>query len=226
MDGQNLIAQLRTRYPSLAGVLAGKMDAELQADIRILDVVAGTSLFAEGSPCAGFPLVLEGQIRVARLASNGRSLELYRVVPGEICVVSAAGLFGHGPLIAQGSATSATRLALVSRGLFERWTEHIPFRQLVFGVFADRLAELTTLLEAVAFQRLDRRLAEYLLGHGRYVRATHQAIADELGTVREIVTRLLNRFEALGAVALGRERIELIDAVALREIASGQRASL
>jgi CRP-like cAMP-binding protein len=72
---------------------------------------------------------------------------------------------------------------------------------------------------------LDQRLADYLLGHGRIVHATHQALAEELGTVREMVTRLLNRFESAGSVKLGRERIEILDAVALRAIASGDGLS-
>jgi len=77
------------------------------------------------------------------------------------------------------------------------------------------------LAEAVAFQRLDQRLAHTLLGHGAVLRCTHQALADELGTVREIVSRLLSRFERSGWVALGRERIEVLDAPALRALASG-----
>jgi CRP/FNR family transcriptional regulator len=80
------------------------------------------------------------------------------------------------------------------------------------------------LTEAVAFQRLDQRLASTLLGHGHVVHGTHQALADELGTVREIVTRLLKRFEAAGWVLVGRERIEIRDAAALRALAAGQPA--
>ena len=95
------------------------------------------------------------------------------------------------------------------------------FRHFVFGTFADRLADLMTLAEAVAFQRLDQRLAGALLGHGMVVLTTHQALADELGTVREIVTRLLKRFERSGWLLLGRERIELQDAAALRQLAAG-----
>jgi CRP/FNR family transcriptional regulator len=95
------------------------------------------------------------------------------------------------------------------------------FRQFVFGVFADRLADLMTLVEAVAFQRLDQRLAGALLGHGPTLHTTHQALADELGTVREIVTRLLKRFERAGWLRLGRERIEVLDAGALRQAAAG-----
>jgi CRP/FNR family transcriptional regulator len=76
------------------------------------------------------------------------------------------------------------------------------------------------LVEAVAFQRLDQRLAALLLRKGSPIRATHQAIADELGSVREIVSRLLRSFEDRGWVALGRERIEITDPEALRAAAN------
>jgi CRP/FNR family transcriptional regulator len=91
----------------------------------------------------------------------------------------------------------------------------------VFGLFADRLADVIELAEAVAFQRLDQRLAAALLGHASPLQVTHQALADELGTVREIVTRLLRRFERDGWLVLGRERIEILDAAALRALAAG-----
>ena len=92
----------------------------------------------------------------------------------------------------------------------------------MFGIFADRLASLMSLAEAVAFQRLDQRLAGALLGHGRQLNTTHQALADELGTVREIITRLLRRFERSGWVTLGRERVEIRDAASLRRLAGGE----
>ena len=107
---------------------------------------------------------------------------------------------------------------------FARWTENASFRRYVFGIFADRLADLMALAEAVAFQKLDQRLAAALLGHGAMVQRTHQSLADELGTVREIVTRLLKRFERSGWIALGRERVDLLDAGALRALAAGQPA--
>ena len=123
---------------------------------------------------------------------------------------------------AYGVATVPTRLLLLSPAGFERWMSHEPFRRFVLGVFADRLADLMSLAEAVAFQRLDQRLAATLLGHGQTVQATHQALADELGTVREIVTRLLKRFERAGWVRIARERIELLDPAALRAMAAGE----
>jgi CRP/FNR family transcriptional regulator len=212
---------LTLAYPALAGLPALLPGAALWRETQAVEVPAGSVLFEERAPCSGFPLVLEGEVRVARGSAQGRSLELYRVGPGELCVVSACCLFGSTPLSAHGVTTLPTRLLLLSPAGFERWVAHEPFRRFVFGVFADRLGDLMTLAEAVAFQRLDQRLAATLLGHGPTVHATHQALADELGTVREIVTRLLKRFERAGWVSIGRERIELHDAAALRAMAAG-----
>jgi CRP/FNR family transcriptional regulator len=216
---------LAEAYPALAGLPTALRTQAWPGEAQVVEVPAGTVLFEEGSPCRGFPLVLDGEVRVARGSAQGRSLELYRVGPGELCVVSASGLFGHAALSAHGVATAPTRLMMLSPAGFEHWLAHEPFRRFVFGVFADRLSDLMSLAEAVAFQRLDQRLAAALLGHGHTVQTTHQALADELGTVREIVTRLLKRFERAGWVAIGRERIELRDPAALRALAAGDTAA-
>jgi CRP/FNR family transcriptional regulator len=225
MPTGTLIEELRRCYPSLRGLAQTQLATDVERAVRLLEVESGTRLFEAGQPCAGFPLVLGGEIQVARSSSDGRSLELYRVVQGQVCIVSTASLVAQRPLTAQGTTTLDTRLALVAPEVFERWNNHLPFRQFVFGVFAERLADLMAVVDAVAFRRLDQRLADYLLGHGRNLHATHQHVADELGTVREMVTRLLNRFELMGVVKLGRERIEIVDVVGLRAVASGQGAA-
>ena len=214
--------RLAELYPALGTLPAAEREEVLAAHARRLLVPEGTVLFDEGAPCHGFPMVLTGAIRVARGSPGGRVLELYRVTPGELCVVSTTCLFGHTALTAHGQATEATELVLLSPSGFDRWVRHDAFRRFVFGVFGDRLADLMTLAEAVAFQRLDQRLAHALLGRGAVLRQTHQSLADELGTVREIVTRLLKRFERDGWVRLGRERIEVLDGAALRTLAAGQ----
>lgn len=213
--------QLLPMYPFLADLPPAETEAVLRDHAQSAQVASGVVLFEEGAPCRGFPLVLSGGVRVARGGPDGRSLELYRVTPGELCVVSTSCLFGQHPLTAYGQTLEPTELILLSPEGFERWSAFAPFRHFVFGLFADRLADLMQLVEAVAFQRLDQRLAAALLGHGATLRLTHQALADELGTAREIVTRLLRRFEASGWVSLGRERIELHDPAALRALAAG-----
>jgi CRP/FNR family transcriptional regulator len=213
--------RLARLYPVLGEIDAAERAAVLATEAQVASVPAGALLFEEGAPCQGFPMVLSGSVRVARGSPGGRTLEMYRVTPGELCVVSTSCLFGQHPLTAHGQTTEATELVLLSPAGFARWAAFEPFRRFVFGIFADRLADLMALAEAVAFQRLDQRLAAALLGHGATVHSTHRALADELGTVREIVTRLLKRFEQAGWVALGRERIDLRDAAALRALAAG-----
>jgi len=213
--------RLLALYPVLHELPATERQSVLDAEAQSVAVAADTLLFEEGQPCRGFPMVLEGCVRVARGSPGGRQLELYRVGPGELCVVSTSCLFGSAPLSAHGQSTEGTGLVLLSPAGFGRWCRHEGFRRFVFGIFADRLADLMALAEAVAFQRLDQRLAQALLGHGAVVHTTHQALADELGTVREIVTRLLKRFERSGCVQLARERIQVLDATALRRLAAG-----
>jgi len=218
------LQQLSALYPVLAEIGVTERDAVLATEAQAVSVPTGTVLFEQNASCRGFPMVLSGAVRVARGSPGGRTLELYRVAPGELCVVSMSCLFGHQPLSAHGQASEATELVLLSPAGFERWAALEPFRRMVFGIFADRLADLMALVEAVAFQRLDQRLAAALLGHGSTLHITHQALADELGTVREIVTRLLKRFEEAGWVVLGRERIEINSSAALRAQAQGAQS--
>jgi len=220
----DLQTRLLPLYPVLAELPASLREPLLATQAQVVQAGPGQVLFEQGAPCRGFPMVLAGEVRVARGTPQGRSIELYRVTPGELCVASTSCLFGQVPLVAHGVAMAGTELVVLSPEAFRRWTEHEPFRRYVFGIFADRLADLMALAEAVAFQRLDQRLATALLGRGAAVRRTHQALADELGTVREIVTRLLRRFEREGWITLGRERIEIVDAAALRAFAGGDAA--
>jgi CRP/FNR family transcriptional regulator, anaerobic regulatory protein len=211
-------SQPQALYPALENVHPSL--AELSPGMAPMRVPADTTLFSENEPCRGFPLVLEGEVKVSRSSGDGRSLELYRVVPGELCLASSASLFRTQPLSAHGITTKPTALLMIPADIFKRWLETPEFRNEVMGLFAERMADLTSLVDALAFHRLDRRLAAALLGHGQSLQVSHQTLADELGTVREIVTRLLRRFEREGWVALGREQIQIINGAALREVAA------
>ena len=205
-------------YPALAQVTPSL--SELGPSMGPMEVPTGAVLFDENAPCRGFPLVLEGEVKVSRHSGDGRSLELYRVVPGELCLVSSACLFRSTPLSAQGITTKPTSLLLISPPVFNQWLAVPTFRDEVLGLFAERMADLTSLIDAVAFHKLDQRLAAALLGRGQDLALTHQTLADELGTVREMVTRLLRRFEREGWVELAREHITIRNSGALRDLAS------
>ena len=204
-------------YPQLEQVQPSVAQALRLGRAQWLDAPAGMVLFDQGAPCQGFPLVLSGVVRVQRHSEDGRQLELYRVEPGELCLASSACLFQGVALSGQAVAQTAARVLLVSPALFEGWMGSEAFRRLVMGLFAQRMVELSALVDALAFRRLDARLAAALLGHGQVIHTTHQALADSLGTVREMVSRVLARFEREGWVKLSRETIEIIDSKALRE---------
>jgi CRP/FNR family transcriptional regulator len=185
-----------------------------------LDVPAGTLLFDDRQPCEGFPFVATGSVRVVKAAPNGRELPLYRVAPGETCVISSSCLLAHEDYNARGVTEADTRLMLLPRRIFDELMAEPAFRDFVFHLFATRIAELMQLIEEVAFHKLDQRLAGVLLGKGRLLHVTHQQLANELGSVREIVSRLLKGFAAQQLVKLSREQIEILDPAGLRRLAA------
>jgi CRP/FNR family transcriptional regulator len=186
----------------------------------VANLAEGTELFAECQACRGFPLLISGTIKVVKTTPAGREMLLYRVEPGGSCVITSSCLLGHTPYTAHGIAETPLQMLILPTALFEALIAgNARFRDFVFQLLADRIAELMQLVEEVAFHRLDQRLAKLLLGKPEPIRATHQALADELGSVREIVSRLLKGFAAQGLVALGRERISLLDRAGLRQLA-------
>jgi CRP/FNR family transcriptional regulator len=167
-----------------------------------MELPAGSQVFAEHQPCQGFPLLLEGSIKVVKQSASGRELMLYRVAPGGSCIISSSCLLGRSDYNARGIAETPLRLLVLPvGGVRAMMLEHPPFRDFVFHLFAERIAELMQLVEEVAFTRLDQRLAKLILARNETVRlnVTHQQLADELGSVREIVSRLLKGFAGAGA---------------------------
>ena len=208
-------------FPTLA-TLPEPLAHDLAAQASTLRAPAGSVLFDAGLACQALPLVLSGDIRVSKRAENGREIRLYGVHPGELCIVTVSCLLGGALYPATGVAETEVRALALPRPLFLHLTAtHAPFRETVFALFAERLTGLMQLVEEVAFRKLDQRLAAWLAARAPLSAMSHQAIAQELGSVREIVSRLLKQFEDQGWVRLGRERIEVLDPAALRELASG-----
>ena len=177
-------------------------------------------MFDAHTPCAGFPLILSGTVKVLQRYPNGRELPLYRVRPGESCLLSGSCLLGHSDYAASGIAETDVDALILPPAEFQSLIAgDEAFRSHVFRLFGERLATLLSLVEAIAYQKLDQRLAALLIAKGNPVHATHQALADELGSVREIVSRLLRMFEDKGWVSLGRERVEIVDSAALAAMA-------
>lgn len=215
-------AALTSLYPAL-GSLPEAARQRLATSGLEANLPAGTVVFDERQSCKGFPFVLEGTIRVVKAAPTGRELPLYRVNAGETCIISTSCLLGSQAYNARGIAENDCRLLLLPTTVFESLLAEPVFRAFVFHLFADRIADLMQLIDEVAFKRLDQRLAGVLLGRGKCIKTTHQQLADELGSGREIVSRLLKGFSEQGLVRLGREQIDILDPAGLRMLASTSR---
>lgn len=213
--------EILTRYPSLSSLPRARLE-QILSELVVMRFPAGAQVFTERQPCQGFPLLVGGSIRVVKQTSNGRELMLYRVKPGASCIITASCLLGHTRYSACGIAEGDLALSLIPAASF--WPlvdEHVPFRDFVFNLFPDRISELMQLVEEVAFARLDQRLARILLAHGEDVLCvTHQQLADELGSVREIVSRLLKGFATQGLLSLGREHLTIVNRGELRKLAA------
>lgn len=212
--------RLLQQYPMLAELPAYELN-ELLANAMVMPLPIGTVLFDENQPCQGFPLVLSGSIRVIKAAASGRELQLYRVMPGESCILTSSCLLGHTRYQARGIVDQALELVILPASVFHTLlAKNDTFRSYVFHLFSDRLTDLMTLVSAVAFQKLDQRLAILLIHKPGTIHTTHQALADELGSAREIVSRLLKGFAEQGWVKLGREQIDITDVDALKKFAA------
>ena len=211
---------LLQHYPMLRGLPASQLE-DLLSNAATMHLPAGTVMFDENQPCQGFPLLLSGSIRVIKASANGRELQLYRVCPGESCILTSSCLLGHAHYHARGVVEQDVELVALPPPAFRTLLSQCePFRDYIFSLFSERLTDLMQLVSAVAFQKLDQRLAALLITKPSPIHITHQALADELGSVREIVSLLLKNFADQGWVRLGREQIEIVDEASLKKFCS------
>ncbi len=188
---------------------------------KLIQVSQGDVLFHDGDGCKAYVLVITGSVRVQKMDSEGREIVLYRVEEGQSCMLTTICLMGSRQYPAEGVAESDTELAVIPYNLFEHaLAGSCGFRKYVMSSVGGRICDLMQLVEDVAFGRMDARLSRLLIQRKRHsaLDCTHQHLAHELGTAREVVSRLLKDFERKGWVQLSRGKVSLCDLPALLEI--------
>jgi len=207
--------------PELAAIDAAGAGSFLD-QAREVRLPAQTTVFRQGDSCSHYLLVLEGGVKVLTRALNGREIVLYRLGAGDSCVLTTSCLFGNSHYPAEGITESAVTALTIPAATFQRaLQDSAAFREFVFQSFSAHLASVISLVEEVAFGRLDSRLARHLLQHcdaEQVVRTTHQALATELGSAREVISRLLKELELQGMLEMQRGCIRILDRVALGDI--------
>ncbi len=209
-----------TAFPDLAGLESSAKEILLKY-ARIVEAPVGTVGYREGGSCGAYVMRLAGQSRVFKMSSSGREILLYRVHAGETCVITTTCLLGNSDYPASTIVEEAIRDVIVPSAAFNQlMIDSKVFRTFVMTNYGALISDLIVLLDEVAFHNLDARLAKLLLEAGSdSVKRTHQQIADELGTAREVVSRQVKRFEQKQWVALGRGQVEILDRAALTKLA-------
>jgi CRP/FNR family transcriptional regulator len=189
-----------------------------------INMPAKATAFHQGDACNNYLLILSGKIKVLTRAENGREIVLYRLGDGDSCVLTTSCLFGNARYPAEGiSETEVTALAIPAEKFHNAIQQSRAFREFVFNSFSSHLGSLIALVEEVAFGKLDIRLARHLLKHCTDIstlETTHQQLATELGSAREVISRQLKDFESRGMLKLHRGSIEILDKQLLEEAAA------
>lgn len=213
---QAVYAELMRLFPFLERLTPSQLEVIQQA--RVMSFSAGSQVFGVGDRCESFLMLLTGAVRVCQRSEEGREIVLYRVQPGDCCILTTSCLLSGDAYPAVARMESDSTAAALSGDAFQKLLgESISFRQHVFELVGARMTHLMTLVEDVAFRKLDQRLARRLAEGAPLLRMTHQQLADELGSVREIISRLLKDFESCGLIRLSRGAVTVLDESALHE---------
>jgi CRP/FNR family transcriptional regulator len=211
-----LFPWLRTAEPRLVH--------ELREAAHLARIPPGRDVFAEGDGVEALALLLSGAVRVYKVAETGREITLYRFGAGESCILTANAILSQQTFPAIATVEQEAEAVLIPAAVFRDWVRRYdPWREFLFDLLAQRLASVMELVEEVAFRRLDGRIAGLLLAYsrrGHTVTITHQQIAAELGSSREVVSRVLAHLADEGLIRQRRGSITILDAQALARLAA------
>lgn len=196
-----------------------QMRREFQQAAWLAHIPAGREIFAEGDLVEAIALVLSGVVRVYKIGESGREITLYRFGDGQSCILTANAILSRKTFPAIATVERDAEAVMVPAEKFREWVnKYESWRDYVFDLLSERLSSVMALVDEVAFRRMDARLAAFLLKRARLenpLHLTHQQIAGELGSSREVISRLLEDFTERGWVRAGRGEIAIIDAEAL-----------
>ncbi len=195
-----------------------KLDIETKKDFlaqgQYISLPVGQFICLEGDICNHLPLIISGNVRIYKIGANGREITLYHLGQGDSCIMTASCIISQKVFPAFAVAETEVEAFTIPANSLREWVRYNPiWQEYIFGLLSQRLANVIEMIEEVAFRRLDCRIASYLLNNGdshfKTIRITHEAIAQELGSSREVVSRILKTFEKQELLSLSRGKIEL-----------------
>ena len=217
---RSTVERLRQLYPGISG-LDENVVGRLFDSAQTVALPSGETAFRKGDACKHFILILEGCVRVFLSSAGGREITLYRVTPGDTCALTTSCLVGKEAYPAEAVIEEQVTALMIPDSEFRQaLLDSEAFRLFVFRGFSGRLCAIVSHMEAITLTTIDQRLVELLLAgdSALLVNITHQALATEIGTAREVVSRKLRQFETDGLIRSSRGRIEILDREKLRAL--------
>jgi CRP/FNR family transcriptional regulator, anaerobic regulatory protein len=175
----------------------------------------GRDVFIEGDHVDAIALLISGIVRVYKIGETGREITLYRFGNGESCILTANAILSQKNFPAVATVEKEAEAVMIPADIFRDWVRRYDlWREFVFELLSQRLSSVMALIEEVAFRRMDIRIASLLMERGRssdFIYLTHQEIAAELGSSREVISRILEDFSAQGMIDVSRGKIKILD---------------
>jgi CRP/FNR family transcriptional regulator len=188
---------------------------EFQQAAFLARIPVGHDVFLEGDSVDAIALLISGVVRVYKIGETGREITLYRFGHGESCILTANAILSQKSFPAVATVEKEAEAVMISADNFRDWVKRYdPWREFVFELLSDRLSTVMAVVEEVVFQRMDRRVASLLLSKSKTmqpIRITHQELASELGSSREVISRILEDFSQKGLLEVGRGTVEILD---------------
>ena len=205
--------------PNESTAIAGDLIAQLIEHYPAVSLPAQHQVFSQGQVCENYIVVTAGKVKVFARSEDGREIVLYRIQPGEVCVLTTSCLMGNARYSAEGVTETEVTAHIISQAEFNKLlASSEEFRQFVFHNFGHRLSDLMLQIEQIAFDSIEKRICLFIYQHtdqNNILNTTHQAIAEEIGSAREVVSRCLKKLEKQGVVELHRGSIKLLQPEAL-----------
>jgi len=198
-------------------------DPELLQDFQqhafLARIPTGKDIFLEGDQVEALALLISGVVRVYNIGATGREITLYRFGLGDSCILSANAIFNQQNFPAIATVEEEAVAVMIPSDIFRDWVnQHALWRNFIINLLSQRLSSLMAVIDELAFQRMDTRIAALLVTRARLenpIHITHQEIASELGSSREVISRILEDFKRQGLIKTFRGIVEILDPEAL-----------
>lgn len=222
MISQADFARVSDRLPFLKRAERKLLD-EFLLHSHLARIPAGRDVFIEGDRVDAIALLVSGEVRVYIIGESGREITLYRFGSGESCILSASAILNRQSFPALATVQQEAEAVMIPDDVFREWVSRYDlWRDFTFQLLSQRLLNIMAIVNEVLFQKMDRRLAAFLIKQGSAnnpLRMTHQEIAAELGSSREVISRLVEDLAGEGLIQTGRGMIEISDFQALQSLA-------